>query len=102
MKIVSLERNVLMKANGKKICVFLKPCVEKQDLNFVETFTGTPEQIMNRSLKIIEGLRVIFNNTDFSVKIENLDLTQTLYLNSEVLFDDEFNEIGKVEDYLKS
>lgn len=100
MKVASLKRNVLMKAKGKKICVFLKPCVEKQDLNFVEPFVGTPEQILNRSLKIVEGLKAIFNTEDFSVKIETLDLTQTLYLDSEILFDSELNEIGKVEDYL--
>lgn len=94
-------RKSISKAKERRICVFLKPCVEKQDLNYLEKFVGTPEQILNRSLEIIKGLKATFKNGDFSVKIENTNLIQTLYLDSEILFDSDFNEIGKVEDYLQ-
>ncbi len=96
MKTKTLAR----KAISKPICVFLKPCVEKQDLNYFEQFTGTPEQILNRSMEIIHGLKTIFKNADFSVKIEDTNLTQSLYLDSDILFDENFNEIGSVEDYI--
>jgi hypothetical protein len=91
---------IAMKSKVKPICVFIKPCVEKQDLNFVETFTGTPKQIISRSIEIIKGLESVFKNADFSVKIEKLDLTQTLYLDSGIFFDNDFNEVANIEDYL--
>jgi len=93
-------RDKIIKSKQKQICVFIKPCIEKQDLNYHEIFTGTPEQILNRSMEIINGLKEIFKNADFSVKIENTELTQTVYLDSDILFDKDFNEIGNVEDYI--
>lgn len=86
----------------KQICVYLKPCNEKQDLNYFEKFVGTPKQIINRSLEIINGLKMIFKGADFSIKIENTDLTQMLYLDSETIFDNNFIEFGNVEDYLNN
>ena len=91
--------NKLTKA--KKINVFLKPCNEKQELNYFEDFAGTPTHIVNRSLEMIDGLKAVFPNGDFSVKIESSDLEQTLYLDSDIIFDKDFNEIASVQDFIK-
>ncbi len=93
-------REKVTKSKEKEICVFLKPYNEKQDLNYFEKFIGTPKQVVNRSMEIIYGLKAVLKNGDFSVRIENSNLTETLYLDSENLFDSDFNEIGSVEDFL--
>ncbi|HMS39836.1 MAG TPA: hypothetical protein PKE69_06385 [Pyrinomonadaceae bacterium] len=93
-------KRTAIKSIGEPICVFIKPCIEKQELNYSETFLGTPEQILNRSREIINGLKAVFRNDDFSVRIVKPDLTQMIVLDSGILFDSDFNEIGKIEDYL--
>lgn len=92
-------RDKAVKPKRKQICVYLKPCNEKQELNYFENFVGTPKQVVSRSIEIIQGLQEVLRNGDFSVKIENSDSTQTLYLDSENLFDNDFNVIGTVEDF---
>lgn len=89
-----------LKTVEKLLSVALKPCNEKQELNYFETVVGTPNQIIERSMEIIFGLNKTLKNGDFSVKIESFDLTKTIYLDSENLFDDSFNIIGKVEDFI--
>lgn len=84
----------------KRINVYLKPCNEKQELNCFEDFTGTPEEIINRSLEIINGLQNTLPQSVFSMKIESPELEQTLYLDSDMLFDKNFNEIGNVRDFI--
>lgn len=83
-----------------KIIVALKPCNEKQELNYFESFKGTPKQIIERSLEMIFGLNKVLKNGDFSVKIESFDSYRTLYLDAMNLFDEDFNIIGKVEDFM--
>ncbi len=92
--------NSIVKKEKTSIRVALKPCNEKHELNYFETVVGTPTQIIDRSMEIIYGLNKTFKNGDFSVKIESLDLTKTIYLDSENLFDESFNVIGKVEDFM--
>ena len=88
------------KSKNTKLELSIIPCIEKQELNFCESFKGTPKQLINRSLEIIYGLNKVLKNDDFSIKIQSFDLTKTIYLNSENLFDEDFNIIGKVEDFM--
>lgn len=99
-KIAKLQK--LAKLPKSKIQVFLRPCNEKQDLNFVEIFNGTPEQIIARSIEIIDGLTSVLRSNDFSVKIESLDLSQAVYLDKENLFDADFNIIGETADFINT
>lgn len=95
-----MKKSIISKRKSVKeyspICVFLKPCIEKQEMNLFEKFTGTPFEIFTRSIEIITGLERIFHGKDFSMKIDNIDSTQTIYLDSSFLFDNEFNEIGNI------
>lgn len=81
----------------KEICVYLKPLNEKQELNYFEKFVGTPKQIINRSMEIIHGLQSVLKHGDFSVKVRDISSTQTIYLDSESLFDNNFEVIGCFE-----
>jgi hypothetical protein len=92
----------LVKLPKSTIEVFLRPCNEKQDLNFVGIFNGTPEQIIARSIQIIDGLTSVLQSNDFSVKIESLNLSQTVYLDKQNLFDSEFNIIGETADFINA
>lgn len=88
----------LTKSQEKQIQVYLKPCNEKQELNYQETFAGTPKQIIQRSLEIIGGLQNVLACGDFSVKVENQNFSKAIYINSEHIVDDEFNVIEIITD----
>lgn len=98
---MSEEIGLHKKSTKTQIDVFLKPCNEKQELNYLEDFTGTPEQIINRSIQMIDGLHSTFPTGEFSVKIESPNLEQTLYLDSNILFDGDFNEVGDIRDFIQ-
>ncbi len=98
MKTAIIQQNQNEKES--KLTVALKPCNEKQEINYFESFNGTPKQIIDRSMEMIFGLNKILKNGDFSVKIESFDLTRILYLDSENLLDENFNIIGNVEDFM--
>lgn len=88
-----------LKTVEKRLSVSLKPCNEKQEINYFESFTGTPKQIIERSVEIVNGLNSILKNGDFSIKIESFDLTKAIYLDSNNLFDEDFNIVGKIQDF---
>lgn len=82
--------------------VFLKPFNEKQELNYVETFVGTPDQIISRSIQIIEGLTTVLTLGTFSVKIESSDLSQAVFVDARNLYDLDFNAIGETADFINA
>lgn len=88
---------LITQTQEKQIQVYLKPCNEKQELNYQESFTGTTEQIVERSLEIIGGLQSILTNGSFSVKVQNQNLSRAVYIDSEHIFDDEFNVVQIIE-----
>jgi hypothetical protein len=102
MKTSLAKRKSAIKSQEKQIVVYLKPCNEKQELNYQETFIGTAKEILERSLEIIHGLNSVLRYGTFSVKIERSDLTQSLYLDSEYLFNNNFDVIGVVDEFSKS
>lgn len=93
-------KNNIIQNKATHLEVSLMPCIEKQELNYYEIFRGTPRQLIDRSLEIIFGLSKVLKNDNFSVRIQSFDLTKTVYLDSENLFDEDFNIIGKVEDFM--
>lgn len=78
------------------IKVWISPCNENQELNYMETFKGTPEAIIRHSLEIIEGLQKILKLGTFSVKIESSNLAECIYVNAENVYDHEFNIISPI------
>lgn len=88
----------ITKSQEKQIQVYLKPCNEKQELNYQEPFEGTPHQIIKRSLEIIGGLQRVLARGDFSVKVENQNFSKAIYINSEHILDDEYNVVEILTD----
>lgn len=79
------------------IKVWISPCNENQELNYMETFKGTPESIIRHSLEIIEGLQKILSLGTFSVKIESESLEDCIYVDRENVYDHEFNVISTID-----
>lgn len=100
MNTIAKTKNLSTKSGINQLNVFLKPCNEKNELNYFEDFTGTPKQIINRSIQIIDGLKLVLPKGEFSMKIESPELQKTLYLDSDILFDDDFNKICNVKDFI--
>lgn len=100
MKAIATKQNIQLAE--PKLQVFLQPCNEKQDLNYIETFVGTPAQIAKRSIQIIEGLSAVLTLGDFSVKIQSANFPQVVYLDNQNLFDADFNTIGNTNDFINS
>ncbi|HQU83975.1 MAG TPA: hypothetical protein PKY59_12645 [Pyrinomonadaceae bacterium] len=78
--------------------VWISPCNENQELNYMETFSGTPEAIIRHSLEIIEGLQKVLKLGTFSVKIESSNLTECVYVDAENVYDHEFNIISEISE----
>lgn len=78
------------------IKVWISPCNENQELNYMETFKGTPEAIIRHSLEIIDGLQKVLSLGTFSVKIESESLEDCIYVDRENVYDHEFNVISTI------
>lgn len=89
-------KNKLQITRKETIKVWISPCNENQELNYMETFKGTPEAIIRHSLEIIEGLKKVLKLGTFSVKIESEQLTECIYVDAENVYDHEFSVIAQI------
>ncbi|TAH20275.1 MAG: hypothetical protein EAZ08_06500 [Cytophagales bacterium] len=81
--------------------VYIQPCNEKQELNYVENFEGNIKEILVRSQEILVGLKKLFPKGDFSIKIEDLQCTQLRFVDSENLYDENFNKVISLNQILQ-
>lgn len=77
--------------------VWIQPCNENQELNYIETFKGTPDAIIRHSLEIIKGLRQTLRLGTFSVKIESPNLDDCIYVDEQNIYDENFEIINSIE-----
>lgn len=77
--------------------VWIQPCNENQELNYVETFKGTPDAIIRHSLEIIKGLQTTLRLGTFSIKIESPNLDECIYVDEQNIYDENFNVISQIE-----
>lgn len=95
-------KNQLQKLQPKTqptILVWLHPCNENQELNYSETFKGTPDEVVRHSLEIVKGLQNTLRYGTFSVKISGQNLTDCIYIDLDNIYDDDFEVIGSVNEY---
>ena len=83
------------------IKVLIQPCNENQEMNYLETFKGTPDAIIRHSLEIIKGLQTALRQGTFSVKIESENLTDCIYLDEQNIYDENFEVINSIENGAK-
>lgn len=81
--------------------VILTPCNENQSMNYGEPFKGTIKNILFRSWNIVRGLKQLFPHGDFSVMIEDLKYTQTLFVDNENLYNSKNEHICPLNQILK-
>jgi len=79
------------------LSVFISPCNENQELNYMETFKGTPDEIVRHSLEIIKGLKATLRLGTFSIKIESPNLEDCIYVDEQNIYDEEFNVISQIK-----
>lgn len=79
------------------ISVLIQPCNENQELNYIETFKGTPDAIIRHSLDIIKSLQKALRFGTFSVKIESENLADCIYVDAENIYDENFEIISRIE-----
>lgn len=78
------------------ISVLLQPCNENQELNYIETYKGTPNEIIQHCLEITAGLQKTLRLGTFSVKIESQNLTDCIYVDLENIYDKNFEIISSI------
>lgn len=78
--------------------VLIQPCNENQELNYMETFKGTPEGIIRHSLEIIKGLQTTLTQGSFTVKIESPNLDDCIYVDEQNIYDENFEVISSIRD----
>lgn len=89
-----------MKPNYFTVELRLIPQNEGQDLNYHEFINGTFIQIERRLKDMINGLESTLPKGTFTVKLENIDCTETWYFDKYHWYNSDFQEITKEEMYL--
>lgn len=93
----------LARQGSRAIRVYIQPCNENQELNYMENFTGTPAEIVTYSLDMIAGLKKTLKQGTFSVKIESVNFADGIYIDEQNVYDRDFEIIAPVslaESYL--
>lgn len=93
--LVKAERNQQLKPEIK---VYIQPCNENQELNYLETVKGDAQAIIAHSIKMIHGLKAVLTKGTFSVKIESENLKDCIYVDEENIYDQNFEVICPIAD----
>ncbi|MBL7786015.1 MAG: HEAT repeat domain-containing protein [Chitinophagales bacterium] len=80
--------------------VIITPCNENQSMAYCESVKGTIKQILIRCCSIVDNLKQLFPNGDFSTKIEDLKCSQTLFVDNQNLYDENRNVIANINQIL--
>lgn len=103
MTALATKKEIKMFANQTENSIFkviITPCNENQSMTYCENFTGTIKEILLRSNKIINGLKILLPKGDFSVKIEDFECKQIRFVHSGFVFDDNGKITGNLSDYI--
>ncbi|TAE00533.1 MAG: hypothetical protein EAZ97_05640 [Bacteroidetes bacterium] len=80
--------------------VIITPCNEGHSMTYCENFMGTIKEILLRSQEILIGLKKIFSQGDFSIKIEDTECKQIRFVHSGFIFDNYGKIVGNLNDYI--
>ena len=80
------------------IAVRLTPFNEGQELNYNESWTETPERLVEIAKTMLDGLEKALVQGTFAVRIEALDESDCVFIRDQNILDSDWTEIGSIND----